>query len=65
MNYHPLLYSIGTVFVAAIAAGLISGWAQGAVAAAQKTADIVQPVEITAAAPNGLVRVILASPYGR
>jgi hypothetical protein len=60
MNKDIYFYGIGTVFVSAVSAALIFGWAQGTVAVAQETA----PVEMTAET-NRLIRVVLASPYER
>jgi hypothetical protein len=60
MNKDIYFYGIGTVFVSAVSAALIFGWAQGTVAVAQETAPVEMAVET-----DRLIRVVLASPYER
>ena len=61
MNNDAYLYAAGLFFIASISALLISGTAQSDMLAAHKAAEIVMPT----LEPDRLVRVILASPYGR
>ncbi|MEX2127117.1 MAG: hypothetical protein WD871_02590 [Xanthobacteraceae bacterium] len=65
MNNDAYLYATGLFFIASISALLISGSAQSDMFAAHKAAEIVLPTGIATVEPDRLVRVILASPYGR
>jgi hypothetical protein len=62
MNNNNVFCGAGTALIAAISAVFIFGWAQDTMATPEKVAA---PAEILMATTDRLVRVVLASPYGR
>jgi hypothetical protein len=64
-NNNVFLYVTGTVFVAGVSAVFIFGWAQDTMAVPEQVSEIAAPAEIVMATTDRLVRVVLASPYGR
>jgi hypothetical protein len=63
MNNDKALYGIGTIFVAAVSASLLFGWAHGAVET-DTTAAISAPDD-NRAGTERVIRVVLDSPYAR